>query len=151
MLCKLFSLFYKKTECRRSSLEINTGLKKTILIVEDEPTQRIAFQKIVEKAGYRTLLAEDGKQGLMLAYEHKPDLILLDVVMPKSDGVEVCRQLKSNSSTRATPIIFLTGKNSPDDVVQHFEMGGDMHLSKPINAKELVDQIQKTFLNNIKY
>lgn len=143
MLCKLFKFFTKKSCC-----SIPKGPAKIILIVEDEPGQRLAIQKIIEKAGYRALLAENGAQGIAMAHEHKPDLIVLDVVMPNIDGIEVCRQLKDGGSTRGIPIIFLTSQDSPNDVVQHFDLGADMHLSKPVDATELLSQIQMSFENH---
>ncbi|MDP8265856.1 MAG: response regulator [Candidatus Aceula meridiana] len=143
MFCKILSLFSKKSCC----CTLSKGQEKIILIVEDEPGQRLAIQKIIEKAGYKTLLAENGAQGLAEARAHKPDLIVLDVVMPHIDGIEVCRQLKDEASTMAIPIIFLTSQDSPDDVVRHFDLGADMHLAKPVDAKELLSQIQTSFEN----
>lgn len=119
--------------------------EKCILVVEDDQGQRLTIQRILEKEGYDLLLAEDGAQGLALARSRKPDLILLDVIMPKVNGNEVCRQLKEDESTKQIPIIFLTASDSPHDIVDHFDLGADMHLTKPIDARELITQITITF------
>ena len=141
-LKKFFANLFKKKD--QGSPEI-LQRDKTILIVEDEEGQRLTFQKILEGRGFKTLLAENGERGLALARAHKPSLILLDVIMPEIDGIEVCRQLKADVSTFQIPIIFLTAADSPDDIIKHFEAGGETHLAKPVDAKELVRQIEITF------
>ena len=120
---------------------------KNILVVEDEEGQRLTIQKILEKQGYDLFLAENGPQALALARSRKPDLVLLDVMIPEIDGREVCRQLKADDSTKHIPIIFLTASDAPNDIVDHFDLGADMHLAKPVNAKELIAQIDITFGN----
>ncbi len=135
--------FLKKFFNRKEVLSAKKN--KNILVVEDDAGQRLTIQRILEKEGYDLLLAEDGAEGLALARSRKPDLILLDVVMPKVDGNEVCRQLKEDESTKKIPIIFLTASDSPHDIVDHFDLGADMHLTKPIDARELITQITITF------
>ena len=120
---------------------------RRILIVEDEPLQRLALQRILEKKGAHILLAENGQDGLRQAEEQFPDLILLDERMPVMTGAEMCKKLKELEVTKKIPIIFLTAADSPSDIVEHFELGAEVHLSKPINAKELIDQIQISFNN----
>lgn len=120
---------------------------RRILIVEDEPSQRLALQRILEKKGAHILLAENGQDGLRQAEEQFPDLILLDERMPVMTGAEMCKKLKELEVTKKIPIIFLTAADSPSDIVEHFELGAEVHLSKPINAKELIDQIQISFNN----
>lgn len=141
MLCGLLSRLFKKS-CCCASLK-----NQVILVIEDEPGQRLAIQRILEKQGYKIVLAENGVQGLSMARSRKPDMILLDVVMPDLSGSEVCRQLKEDPSTKNIPIIFLTSRSSPDEVVEQFGLGADMHLAKPIDARELITQIQISFDN----
>jgi len=124
-----------------------TGLR--ILIVEDELSQRLTLKRILEKHGAEIFLAENGNEGLRRAAEHFPDLILLDERMPVMTGLEMCKRLKELEITKTIPVIFLTAADSPDEIVEHFELGAEIHLSKPINAKELISQIQIT-LNNQK-
>ncbi|MFA6378978.1 MAG: response regulator [Candidatus Omnitrophota bacterium] len=120
---------------------------RRILVVEDEYAQRLMLKRILEKQGAQIFLAENGNEGLRKAAEHFPDLILLDERMPIMTGVEMCKKLKECEATRNIPIIFLTAADSPDDIVEHFEFGAEIHLSKPINAKELISQIQISFNN----
>ncbi|HOW36572.1 MAG TPA: response regulator [Candidatus Omnitrophota bacterium] len=121
-----------------------SGAGKKVLTVEDDVTQRTMIQKTLEKCGYEVLSAEDGVQGLEVAQNQKPDLILLDVIMPKMRGDEVCRRLKASDATRNIPVIFLTSLDTPKDIISHYELGGDIHLTKPINPKELIKQIEIT-------
>ena len=137
---KLYNLFKKKKICVSKK-------EKNILVAEDDFGQRLMIQKILEKEGYDLLLAENGSQALVLARSRKPDLILLDVVMPEIDGHEVCRQLKEDESTKNIPVIFLTAADTPNDIIEHFDLGADMHLTKPIDARELIAQIEITFEN----
>ncbi len=120
---------------------------RRILIVEDEPSQRLTLKRILEKEGAHIFLAENGQEGLRQAEEQFPDLILLDERMPVMTGVEMCKKLKELEVTKRIPIIFLTAADSPSDIVEHFELGAEIHLSKPINAKELIDQVQISFAN----
>ena len=115
-----------------------------VLTIDDDPTQRIMIQKTLEKKGMKVLLAATGEDGIDLAKMHTPDLILLDVMMPGVSGHEVCRQLKNDAVTENIPVIFLTAVNTPGSVVEHFDLGAEVHLTKPINAKELVQQVEIT-------
>ena len=120
-----------------------------VLVVDDDPAQRLMLERILAKQGVDVLLADNGEDGLRKAAEHFPDLILLDERMPVMNGIEMCRKLKASASTKTIPVIFLTSADSPNDVVGHFELGAEIHLSKPINASALIGQIQIT-LNNQK-
>ncbi len=139
MLKQFFESFFKENKDK------NPLNGKNILVVEDDVGQRLLIHKILEKNGYGVMLAEDGSKGLAVARARKPDLILLDVVMPGISGREVCSQLKAEESTKNIPVIFLTSADSPNDVVEQFELGADMHLAKPIDAKALISQIEITF------
>jgi len=120
---------------------------RRILVVEDEPSQRLMLQRILEKQSAQVFLAENGDEGLRKAAEQFPDLILLDERMPVMTGLEMCKKLKELEVTKSIPIIFLTAADSPHEIVEHFELGAELHLSKPINAKELISQIQISFSN----
>jgi len=115
-----------------------------ILTIEDDPTQRMMIQRTLEKKGYRVLAAEDGRQGIEIAHEYTPDLIILDVVMPGINGEEVCKILKNDIRTQDIPVLFLTSRSDPADVIEHFDLGAEIHLTKPINAKELISQVEIT-------
>src|SRR5947209_4054610 len=104
-----------------------------ILIVDDNETNRDILKVLLTGHGYDVLHAGDGEEALAVATEHLPDLILLDVMMPKLDGIEVCRRLKANAALPFIPIILLTAKSDSKDVVDGLDAGADEYLSKPID------------------
>jgi CheY-like chemotaxis protein len=114
---------------------------RRILVVEDEAAQRLTLERILRKEGVTVVSADNGQQGLRKAVEFFPDLILLDERMPVMSGAAMCKELKKHEVTKDIPVIFLTAADSPEDVVEHFELGAEIHLAKPINAKDLVSQI----------
>ena len=107
--------------------EKKTGEKKTVLIVEDEKNIVDIIRFNLEKAGYETLEAYDGETGLRLAVERDPDLILLDVMLPKLDGFQVCRSLRDQGS--AVPILMLTAREEETDKVTGLELGADDYIT----------------------
>lgn len=120
----------------------NPANSKCILAIDDDATQRAMIQKILTKKGYTVLIAEDGQKGLERALQQRPDLILLDVMMPGMPGNDVCRKLKANSQTKDIPVIFLTALDTPRNVIEHYDIGADIHLTKPVNSKELISQVE---------
>lgn len=110
----------------------------TVLIVEDETSQIELLKFNFEKGGYKTLVAEDGEEGLLQAEEHSPDLIILDWMLPELSGIEVCRQLKRNEHTRAIPILMLTARGEESDRVRGLDTGADDFVVKPYSVKELM-------------
>lgn len=105
-----------------------------ILVVEDEERIRKVIRSFLEKNGYVVKEASDGEEGLDLFYEWNPDLILLDVMMPKKDGYEVCKMIKSEKST---PVIMLTAKTQEEDEIRGLEIGADDYIRKPFSLKIL--------------
>ena len=114
----------------------------TILVVDDSILSAQLVQTHLERAGYRTLLAYDGEAALALVESNQPDLIILDVMMPKLDGFAVCERLKTDSRTWFIPIILLTALNEPRDRVRGIEAGADDFLSKPFNREELTARVR---------
>lgn len=107
--------------------------EQTLLIVDDEPAN---IQMLVELLGhdYKILVANHGEKALKIAdSEKRPDLILLDVVMPGMDGYEVCRQLKKNDSTKEIPVIFITARGAEDEQARGFELGAVDYITKPFS------------------
>src|SRR3989338_4223060 len=129
---------------KRHHIPLTPVLSGTILTIDDDLNQRTLIQKTLEKRGLSVLIAEKGEKGLEMAMTHKPNLILVDVVMPGLNGKEVCKRLKSDSRTRDIPILFLTAQDAPNDIVEHYELGAEIHLTKPINPKELLLQVETT-------
>ena len=113
-----------------------------ILIVDDNPANLDIFETRLAAHGYDIVTARDGEEGLAVAMERKPDLILLDIMMPKMDGIEVCRRLKGDPSLPFIPIILVTAKAEAEDVVAGLEAGGDEYLTKPVDHKALVARVK---------
>ncbi|MFZ5584447.1 MAG: response regulator [Thermodesulfobacteriota bacterium] len=113
-------------------------IKGHVLIVDDEPTNLTLLEELFHQQGARTSSAGNGLDALRLAHENRPDLILLDVMMPGMDGYEVCRRLKADESTRRIPVVMVTGLGALDDKLKGLDAGADDFLSKPVNAAELL-------------
>lgn len=116
--------------------------RKRILLVDDSATALMMEQLMLGKT-YDVLTAKDGAEALKVAIAEKPDLILLDVVMPKMDGFEVCRVLRSLEATRAIPIIMVTTRGEGKNVEAGFASGASDYVTKPINHRELMSKIQR--------
>jgi two-component system alkaline phosphatase synthesis response regulator PhoP len=115
-------------------------MKEKILIVEDEKELINGLRLNLEFEGYEVISAEDGEEGLSKACSDAPDLILLDIMLPKKDGLEVCRELRQQNIT--TPIIMLTAKGEEVDKVVGLEIGADDYITKPFSLKELLARIK---------
>jgi DNA-binding response OmpR family regulator len=111
-----------------------------ILIIEDETPMRTALADVLEGEGYRALAAADGEAGLRKAVAEKPDLILLDVMMPKLDGFAVCAELRRLG--HATPVLMLTAKGQIEDRVNGLDVGADDYLVKPFSTEELLARVR---------
>jgi len=113
-----------------------------ILVVDDNETNRDIIVTRLEANGYETLQAADGQEALAAVTQHHPDLVLLDVMMPNIDGLEACRQLKSNAGLAFTPVILVTAKAATQDVVAGLDAGADEYLTKPIDQSALVARVR---------
>jgi len=113
-----------------------------ILVVDDNETNRDILVTRLQAHGYETLQAADGEEALNAARRHAPDLILLDVMMPKIDGIEVCRQIKAGSAFPFIPIILLTAKADTKDLVKGLDAGADEYLTKPVDQAALVARVR---------
>jgi two-component system, OmpR family, phosphate regulon response regulator PhoB len=114
-----------------------------ILIVEDDPDIRELLRFNLEKAGYNLYLAEDGEKALTLARKHSPDIILLDLMLPGMDGLEVCRTLKKDPELQRIPVMMVTAKGEEMDRVVGLELGADDYVVKPFSLREVVLRIRK--------
>lgn len=114
----------------------------TILIVDDHPTSRMTAAALLAVEGYKVLEAESGPAALDMVRTSKPDLILLDVMMPEMDGFEVCRLVKQDEQTRLIPIIFITALNDRRSRIRGIEAGGDDFLTKPFDRLELTARVK---------
>lgn len=108
----------------------------TILIIEDDPSIVELLKLYLQQADYRIILASDGEDGLEKYYNENPDCILLDLMLPKMDGIELCRMIRLDDS--ATPLIMLTGKGESYDIIKGLDTGADDYVVKPFNPNELM-------------
>ncbi|RYG10863.1 MAG: response regulator, partial [Caulobacteraceae bacterium] len=108
-----------------------------ILIMEDEDALSTLLQYNLEKEGYDVVVAADGEEGLVQIDERQPDLVLLDWMLPKVSGIEVCRRLRGRPETRNLPIIMLTARGEETDRVRGLDTGADDYLTKPFSMVEL--------------
>ncbi len=116
-------------------------LRQTILVVDDEVDMVQMLSKRLEQWGYRVLTATNGERGLLLAEKERPDLILLDVLLPMMKGREVCARLKANPSTREIPVIFVTALGMPEQVKAGMDLGAQDYIVKPWEPDELKERI----------
>ena len=104
-----------------------------ILVVEDEDALSTLLSYNLEKEGYKVTVATDGEEGLMLVDERLPDLIVLDWMLPKVSGIEVCRRLRTRAETRNVPIIMLTARGEESDRIRGLDTGADDYITKPFS------------------
>ncbi|MCS6951033.1 MAG: response regulator [bacterium] len=119
--------------------------KYKILAVDDEPHIRRLVQVNLERHGYEVVTASDGKDALEKVATEKPDLVVLDVMMPYMDGFEVLQTLRKNPETRELPVIMLTAKAQDADVFRGWQSGADLYLTKPFNPMELISFVKRIF------
>ena len=113
-----------------------------VLVVEDEEALAQLLKYNLEKEGYRVSVAQDGEEALIVADEVKPDLVLLDWMLPKAPGIEVCRRLRARQETRNTPIVMLTARDEESDRIRGLDTGADDYLSKPFSMSELLARLR---------
>ena len=118
-------------------------MSRLVLIVEDDPDQRRFLERMVGASGWRVATAPDGEAGLAAAREHRPDAIILDVMMPRLNGFQTCRQLKADPDTSGIPVVVVTAKDQPADEFWAREVGADAFLAKPVDLRSLLDLLQR--------
>jgi DNA-binding response OmpR family regulator len=119
-------------------------LQKRILAVDDEMVTARLMQYHLSRAGYEVTLAHDGVEALEKVQESRPDLIILDVMMPRLDGFEVIRQLKDNPDTEQIPVIMLTARSEAEDALQGYDSGAQWYLAKPFDPEVLLAYVRNT-------
>jgi len=118
-------------------------MPKEILIVDDEPGIVVPIQFLMEQQGYLVMIAERGEDALDLIYKYKPDLVLLDIMLPGIDGYEVCEIIRLNPDYREIKILFLTAKGREVDIAKGLALGADAYITKPFSNDELVASVKK--------
>lgn len=113
-----------------------------VLVVEDEAALADLLKYNLEKEGYRVSVANDGEEALVVADESAPDLVVLDWMLPKAPGIEVCRRLRARQDTRNTPIVMLTARTEESDRIRGLDVGADDYLTKPFSMNELLARLR---------
>lgn len=116
---------------------------QTVLIVDDSPMLLDVVRITLQQQGYHVIEAEDGELGLMQTIKHKPDLVILDVEMPKMRGWEVCNRIKNNSHTKNIPVLMLTSHGELSDILTAMQQGADDYLIKPFESVELLERVKR--------
>jgi twitching motility two-component system response regulator PilH len=114
---------------------------KKILLVDDSPTERHTINEILVKGGYQVVMSENGENGVAKAKSDKPDLVVMDVVMPGMNGFQACRAITSDEATKHIPVILCTTKNQETDKVWGARQGAKDYICKPVDPKELLSKI----------
>ena len=113
-----------------------------VLVIEDEPTQRTLLTRVLEREGYRVLGYADGERGMRAIVEHAPQLVLLDLNLPRMDGFEICRQRRADPLTATLPVMVITAHTAQEDMVAALDAGADDFLAKPVQQVELLARIR---------
>lgn len=123
------------------------SIKSKILVIDDEPEITEIIQAFLVNAGYMVKIENSSTAGLESAKSFKPDLILLDIMMPVLDGYEVCTRLKKDPQTVGIPVLFLTGKDAKDDAGMSFKAGGDLFIKKPFSCERLLNMVKVVLMS----
>ncbi len=118
---------------------------KKILIVDDEPNILLSLEFLMKKQGYDVFIARDGKEALSSINQEKPDVVILDIMMPEVDGYEVCKHVKENHLFQDTKVIFLSAKAKDNDIELGYQLGADLYLTKPFSTRNLIKQVNDLF------
>jgi len=116
-------------------------MSPTILVADDEPNIVISLEYLLKREGYRVLIARDGQEALDAIRRDTPELVLLDVMMPKKTGFEVCQEVRADAQLQGTKILMLTAKGRDTDVAKGLALGADAYMTKPFATRELVDKV----------
>jgi len=120
-------------------------INDTILVVDDSPTDRDHIVSLLTGQGYQTLTAVDGDEALAKAAVEQPRLIVLDIVLPRKNGFQVCRQLKTSEATRRSRVILVSGKDQESDRFWGMRQGADEYVTKPFTSEELLAAVERQF------
>jgi DNA-binding response OmpR family regulator len=122
-------------------------MTRTVLLVDDEPNIILSLEFLIEQAGYEARVARDGDAALKSIEERKPDLVLLDVMLPKRDGFDVCKRIRANPAWNDIRIVMLTAKGRDSEREKGLALGADAYITKPFSTREAMEQI-KRFLDD---
>lgn len=127
-----------------TSCALTKKMKKKILIVEDDQIIAGTLQEFLSAEGFETLLALDGETGLGLAKKESPDLIILDIILPKKDGYEIIKEIRNDQNSKSTPIVLLTNLGNPSNIGKALKLGATTYLTKTdYSLKEVVEKVKE--------
>lgn len=112
-----------------------------ILVADDEPNIVISLEYLLKREGYTVVIARDGQEAIDAIARELPDLVLLDVMMPKKTGFEVCQEVRASETLQATKILMLTAKGRDTDVTKGLGLGADAYMTKPFSTRDLVQKV----------
>ncbi len=122
--------------------------KKTVLIIEDEQGMRDSLKEAFDGAGYETILAEDGEEGILFARQKHPDVVLLDIILPKKDGFEILKELKEDEETKDLSVVLTTNLSEPSDIQKALDLGATTYLVKSnYSLVEIVKKVEEILSN----
>jgi DNA-binding response OmpR family regulator len=113
-----------------------------ILVVDDDAPVQHSVRRVLEKAGFTVTVASNGREALEIIAQRQPDLVVLDIIMPEMDGIEVCRRIRADPYIAKLPVLFLTAKGRPTDIAHGLDVGGDDYLTKPFEVVELPARVR---------
>jgi DNA-binding response OmpR family regulator len=118
-------------------------MSKRILIVDDEPNIVVSLEFLMKREGFEVAVAADGEAALKSIDEMKPDLVLLDIMLPKKNGFEVCQTIRANPDLQAVKIVMLTAKGRDTEIAKGTALGADAYMTKPFSTKDLIAQVRQ--------
>ena len=117
-------------------------MTKTVLIADDEPNILISLEYLMKREGYRVVVAHDGQEACELIAREHHDMVLMDVMMPKKNGFDVCHEIRANATFKTMPILLLTAKGRDTDVAKGLALGANDYMTKPFSTKELAQKVR---------
>lgn len=116
---------------------------KLVLVIEDDPDQRRLLERMLAASGWRVTTAPDGESGIEAARAHRPHAVVLDVMMPRLNGFQTCRQFKADAALAGIPVVMCTSKDQPADQYWATEVGADAFLAKPVDVNRLIQMLER--------
>ncbi len=128
---------------RAPGAEEERKMSKRVLIADDEPNIVMSLEFLMQRAGYQVQVAGNGEDALRMATDSRPDLMLLDVMLPKMNGFEVCQKIRANPGCASVKIVMLTAKGRDTEVAKGLAIGADAYVTKPFSTKDLLAQVRE--------
>ena len=122
--------------------------KQRVLTVDDDPIVCRTIERALSKCGFEVMTAQDGCEGVVMSHVHKPDLVILDIVMPKMDGYSVCTELQNDPFTSGIPILMLTSLSDDENVIHGLDFGADQYITKPFDIAELRERVKRLIIRS---